>query len=375
MFNLKLSIMHKIYSFIQKAAKVTFAFGFCVMSAFALASCGDDDDDNNPSGGNGGNDSENTGGNTGGGSEVVAPSGLRPVSIGQYVFSYDSKNRCNEIGYDDEDEENNWVKIDYAKGTFSYTYSGDYGSGSYSKISHTGPCSFTKEGYIASLKLTVKEEEYEKEDNYRYTSNRNDSYTLSYDNEGHLKSVVCTIKGTVTENGQKFNVSGTMNFALTWVDGNLMRVEAKSVASYGNLKPTGTEVVTYTYGDEPNRFCQPTCATSYLFDYMGNFYEELALAGLLGKGSAKLPVSFDYISTEQGGLDGDYEDSGSETCRYELNPNGSIRKEYADYSDSNGCDYVYPGTDGKAVAGRTVYSERVKKAPRSFFSKHRFGVR
>lgn len=364
--------MHKIYSFIQKAAKVTFAFGFCVMSAFALASCGDDDDDNNPSGGNGGNDSENTGGNTGGGSEVVAPSGLRPVSIGKYVFSYDSKNRCNEIG--NTHDNNELVKIDYAKGTFSYTDSeyDDYDDSWYWKHSSTGSCTFTKNGYIASLKLTVKEEEYDKDDDSRYTSNRNDSYTLSYDNEGHLKSAVCTVKGTVTENGQKFNISGTLNFALTWVDGNLMRVEAKSVASYGNLKPTGTDVVTYTYGDEPNRFCQPTYATSYLFDYFGDFYEGLALAGLLGKGSAKLPVSFDYISTEQGGLDGDYEYSGSETCRYELNSDGTIQKEYADYESF---DYVYPGTDSKAVAGRTVYSERVKKAPRSFFSKHRFGVK
>lgn len=363
--------MHKIYSFIQKAAKVTFAFSFCVMSAFALASCGDDDDDNNLPGGNGGNDSENTGGNTGGGSEVVAPSGLRPVSIGQYAFLYDNKNRCTEISYIN-DYSDGLVQINYAKGTISYTDSENYNDGSYWKSTQTGSCTFTKDGYIASIKLTVKDDEYEKEDNYRYATNRNDSYTMSYDNEGHLKSIAVTAKGTVTLNGQKFNVSGTMNLAFTWVDGNLVRAEDKVVTSYGNLKDTSTDVVTYTYGDERNRFCQPTYATSYLFDCIGEFSEQLALSGLLGKGSAKLPVSFDYISTEQGGLDGDYEDSGSETCRYELNSDGTIQKEYADYESF---DYVYPGTDSKTVAGRMVYSERVKKAPRSFFSKRRFGVR
>ncbi len=357
--------MHKIYSFIQKAAKVTFAFGFCVMSAFALASCGDDDDDNNPPGGNGGNDSENTGGNTGGGSEVVAPSGLRPVSIGQYVFSYDSKNRCTEISGIYYDGSGATVKIDYAKGRFSYGGSYTYGEKSYENYSETGPCTFTKEGYIASMKLTVKEETYDEYDDDYSSVNREDSYTFGYDKEGHLNSVTVTSKGNIVEYGNKFNVSGTTKIVLTWNDGNLMKSEGLFEGSWGGEKVREKITDTYRYGDQANRFGQPTYAMSRPFEAWCSYSEQLVLAGLLGKGTAMLP---DYLTI----LDSEDEEEFGQDCQYDLNQDGSIRNEY---HSGQSFYYVYPGENGKTLSGRTVYSERVKKAPRSFFSKHRFGVR
>ncbi len=322
--------MKKIFNRSTNWSKVLFSC--CLLAgAVSLASCEEDEP------------GEGAGGVTGGVSQSAASNVITTengdkvvlTAAGDYgPFIYDEQGRCIAIGddftfsynpfkvvrgdrYDDE------VKMTYSAGlnakgylnTIANTYVEDYG---YEKLS-------------TSLKLN-----------------------LTYDSNGHLVKVAGTEKGKEEYDGETYSWSGNGNITYTWNDGNLVK-------AVGTLKGDGYSskiTITVAYGDEVNEHQQITAALGTIFE-QEDLTEEGCFVGLMGKGTAKLPVSIKYVEewTEDG-------DSGVDefvlNMRYMVNADGTIASEFIDEIYEDYTDSYYVGYSYSQLGGEENYAAKAK---------------
>ena len=157
---------------------------------------------------------------------------------------------------------------------------------------------------------------------YVYDSREKHANEFKYNSDGNVISVVETF--SVVVDG-KWATPWCVTYTLIW-DGDLL-TSVRCTAGYQPTYESDSEVK-ITYSDVDNKYRTPLCGLStMLFD--GDFYpNEISIS------PAKLPKKVEcYV---QGGQDeGEYEYA----CRYTLNDEGFIEKEYVgDIADSE--DYV-----------------------------------
>jgi len=232
-----------------------------------LTSCGDDED-------NGGN---------GPGNGPAAPSTSNTVfttldskkvsvsSIGYYDFVYDNDYNITKI---------NNLTIAYATGTIVY----NDGDGSTAKFEMNG------NGHITKLKYTSSDDDdYE---SYNETADYEFSYSGTQLTEVKYNSTSQEIYKS-TGSTSKETESTVLKF--NWKDGSIVSVtENYEYSVKENNEPTkyADETTTYTViTKEDNALRQPTISyADWLDNNIDNIYP-LALAGMLGKNSAKLPAT------------------------------------------------------------------------------------
>lgn len=238
-----------------------------IVAGGVLASCGDDDDDE--LGGAPATDTEQGGTSQQGGS---APKGfVCPTYVDGYEFVYNDKGFVINAG---------GCLFDYDHGTMSYDDSDE----------STTTFSLNSQGFIS--RLTEKGDDY------------TDVMTYEYDKGGRLKST----HETYTKGGETDHATQTF----TWQNNNLVRAEWKSEGD--------VEVYTFTYGDQKKSPLQWTMAESHIDEFDDG---QLAFGGLIGVPSECYPTAYAFVYTE----DGIEDESGSYTCTYELNEDGTIARE------------------------------------------------
>lgn len=266
-----------------------------VMACAGFSACSDDDDDDN----NGGGSSNVTGNES-----ALVKDGkmlLTSITVGDYettTLGYDDKLRpvyVNEEYYDDIEPK---FSIDYNTGKI--TIEDDYENLS---------VSFNSKGYVTKIQGSWKEEDDEYYQDYGTIS-----WTYSYDGSGHLVGV----DKNDTEEGEKI----VGKIVLTWENGNLMKVEDNEVFydDKGNVEEKNSYIQTFTYGNQINKYKQFPEVYGDDEEYM------LFIAGLLGVGSEKLPLTCTSLEIDEyDGYTHKYENSV--TSEFTLNEDGTIDTE------------------------------------------------
>lgn len=245
-----------------------------------MTACKDDNEYNEPEGGN----------------SPIESTGMQLYSVGNINFSYDNKGRC--IGFNKPHI--NYNQINWEKGEIMD--SDAEGDGAI-KFKVNG------NGYFSEMW-----QDWDYIDDYDDYYKGSGKMTFSYDKQGHLSKIYVTMKESGTEEGEKFNWSGTSEVSMTWKNGNLVRTHFKVTEIEDGEKDVYEEEETVEYGQDENKFGQ--YCYSLVDNCLGFDYEDFALVGLFGKGTAQFPVEvtvkesdYDYpqtfsvdITTDEEGL-------------------------------------------------------------------------
>lgn len=294
----------------MKTLKVFKFFTLAAVLAMPLVSCSDDDGPN-------------------GGDAAPAPEvdGSRLTSINGYTFSYDSKGRLSTVTSGSSSASQS-LKIDYDKGTITET---DYdGETSVYNVK------FCEKGYIAQLSASWNYEEKEGSDRYQYVGNG--VINFAYDGNGNLTAISSSTNETYKDLTEGETSTSKQEYTLnyTWKEGNMISAVENSTEVEDGETDKWKETYEVTYGTTANKFLQNTMAITNIG--MEDAEEVLAMAGLFGKGTAKLPAS--VKETE----DGENPYTHTTNYSYQLNENGSIAEEQGD-----GYSYVYGYTKTRAA--------------------------
>lgn len=189
--------------------------------------------------------------------------------MGNVNFSYDSKGRCT--GY-------------------RTTY------GEHADINwETGEIIDSNADNEGNIKFKVNGNGYFSEmwQNWEYTEDGehykgNGKITFSYDKQGHLSKIYVKMDETGTWEGEKYKYSETSEVNLTWKNGNLVKTHSKNVENEDGEKDVYEEDLTVEYGQFDNKFGQYCCTLAQFG--IGFDYEDFALVGLFGKGTAQFPI-------------------------------------------------------------------------------------
>ena len=266
-----------------------------------FVSC-DDDDDNNLSGG--------------------APStsaGVIDPNSGLRIKSFENFN----VYYTDDG------KIDYIinsspKAKYEFSYNPNricYVSSVYSE-SGTYIMSYNANGWISTIDFTDDFSISDK-DKTRCTG----KYVFSYDGDGHLTSISCYGKDSISSDGTSRIENFSNNTTYTWGDGLLKEI-TNVEKLYGK---EDIYTVAYSYATEyTNKYKQ----WAGYFRSKGDLLFILSNLGLMGNGPDKLPSSSSESYNQN--------DSYSVTYSYRFNNDGSV-------SYASGCTFIYETTDGAST--------------------------
>lgn len=161
--------------------------------------------------------------------------------------------------------------------------------------------------------------------------------TIAYDNEGHM--VLEKYKYTDSDGG-----SGNGTVAYTWEEGNLIKLSSTEIWNYDGEEETWRYEEEYTYDET----LYPNPGVYHFYDYQtigigrGSFTQELLYAGLLGKPTKNIPISYKESQYD----DRDFYDYTTEGVNY--NDDGSISDIRSGYVRT------YSGFPGNYVSGNYV---------------------
>ena len=277
-----------------------------MLLTIGFTACGSDDDDNNNAvtenqGGTGGNQDGTS-------TEIPSPyltdaSGnkIQVASIGGLMFSYDENGKLTEI--------RSSYRTYQLGETFTFT--------NYRSTDRKTESAFTTndKGLIVT-----SEYKYGKIVDSNWNVSETETRNYNYNSENQLTGITYT--RTYIEESESGTRTGTVSF--NWVDGNLISIIDTSTDSY--TKNTGEQKVkndkdtyTFEYGNQVNVFKQvPAIVCEAAIDI--NDIEMLGALGLIGVGPTYLPTNCTHT-------DKDGRQYTIPPLTYELNANGSIKKE------------------------------------------------
>ena len=147
--------------------------------------------------------------------------------------------------------------------------------------------SFSKQGYLLTTQYAALGSDF-----YGTWKETSES-KLAYDGDGHLSQISVAYSESGVDNAISYSGSGTMTYALTWQNGNLMQVDVKDVYTEGDDVEHSEETWTYTYGNasytnKHHQYAPSVVAALGEEDYY-LLESALAYVGMLGKGTASLP--------------------------------------------------------------------------------------
>lgn len=323
-----------------------------LVSSALFVACSDDDDNGKGNGTDIGN-----GGNGGGslssienplhkeGNLLLSEIAVNYPGYGEYTlnFEYDDNLRpigCYYLGGDWDDHEYEF-KVDYDKGIMEED--GDSLS-----------VSFNDKGYITKVISAFSEEE----DGETYVYNT--EYDITYDEEGHMLTMVTEWQDEHRDSSTYAKETGKVTTVYTWENGNLV---SDNVSGASKTEINGEEyhitaswVDTYGYGSQPNKFKQ----------YVGLLDEEggTLASGLFGVFSEKLPISYTETFHRESDKNGETNKYSEYKGTFTLNPDGSISTETwtkADGTPFSSYVYRYTPIDQKAPSLRSNASTFVPK--------------
>lgn len=301
-----------------------FMFLFVGTSMCVLQACSDDDEES------GGSLNTDVG-------EVVAGSGEKLLSAGDYNFYYSEDGK---IKYATDD----WTLYEFSSNQLICYEDYDYGETDKSVTS----LSYNGEGYISKMHLSEVWDEEGERGSYSSTSN------LAYDGEGHLTKVTVKYSGEYAYDGETERESGTSTINLTWDDGCLVKYEY--VAS-DNEGWTNKETATFDYEDGEYANEHKQYAT-FADDLFGDEATVCAYIGLFGKGPDYLPAKVELEEVEI--YDGEEEYSYDYTAyyAYSFNDDGTIRRVNSDYFTYGTIEEQGDIDDYQAKVTRTEKSQK-----------------
>ncbi len=291
----------------------------------AFVSCSDDDDDDN-------------GGGSSSGSAWVDESGTYNVyttvlegndgTAYQLASVYEGSYKIYAYDYDTDSR---WISVYDWGDQYRLNFNDD---GSFKGLTpndgiYSFSMSFNADGYVSKFSFTeTSESEYESGTGQEMT-------TYSY-TDGYLTQVSMSSWGNWKDDDGSYTESSNYTLTLTWVDGNLIKMDGSSSESSDGDTWYGADTYTYEYGNERNDSRQFLAAISEMVegDY-DDFIWLLGMPGLLGKGPVNLPTSCTNVSTyNEDGEEG--RDEYSYRFSYTKGSNGLISTEKFD-----GTTYTY----------------------------------
>lgn len=314
----------------MKLTKIIGTLAFSALMVPVFTACKDDD---GPSKGSNVNDADKG---------ILNIDGARLTAINQFRYQYDNKGRLIEVSdsYDDV--------IDI-----------DYDDASIELWEDDGTIAFNSNGLVTQVSLSWDEKSSDYSDKGSVVMN------FKYNN-GYLASIDGSYSGTEIYYDENVtnNYKSTINYNLTWTEGNLVTFAGSGVETDVEGKYNWEESYKFSYGQDDNKFYQFPIRMA--FDVLGETdLDLLAPVGLFGKGPAKLPTS----CTESYQDDDDDEPYvNTDYFEFELNNNGSIDEEIV-----NGYAYSY-SYQNSASKSTPDFGVRAKKTSsfKKYFLRHRY---
>lgn len=241
--------------------------------------------------------------------------GTRLTSLNDIQVSYDESGRVESL----ETSYGQTLEFDYSKGTITC----DWGGGDVEVIN----VNFTKDGYISELTSKITEEE---PGEYKYSGSGKSKF--SYNNK-HLIKIEDEWNETETYPGSKekyYEIYKSQSI-FNWKNDNIINIRNVGSEEYDGEIERWENQYSIEYAERDNIFKQFPISLSYELDLDTGISTDLmgvlAAVGLFGKGPALLPnyVNYSY----------DNKSNGSYSIFFDLNDNGSIKKETGRYS------YIY----------------------------------
>lgn len=316
--------MKRLNHFLSGIGKTAFLFATAAACTFGAVSCSDDDGD--------GDGSSSAGNTESGVIETTTGKKVRVVKAGEYTYSYNSDGTLASYFNGD---------VTYNATYNPFTLTSHY-KGSDWEQDLTYGISLNSKGYISAINAT----ESSKEDGESSTSSG--KITFSYNGSGNITQIKSSGKGTIVEDGEKISGSSSATYDFTWTDGKLMKISY----SYSGFGEKETETYEFTYGSnaKQNVFCQ------YVPAFMDNdLLDDFSYIGYIGKGPAMLPTSCKYTYTE----DDEKPQSGTVSCTYTLNSDGTVNKFTGFESGTMG--YADITSSGSKTAAKSVASKTLKR--------------
>lgn len=337
-----------------KFLSMLFAFVFSI----GFLSCSNDDDDDN------------------GGSIPVAPNGtINPglvngrylTGVGKANIEYDETGRVasfTDNGYYNEGWDDDGSKYIVSYNPFEIAFTEGENNIKVSGVT------FTKEGYIKSIKMVRADSE----------CTEKETWNLTYD-DGYLTKIDAT--GDFTENygGESYSGKYKGKLELKWNNGNMDKVQITSISSENGYTSTDTTSYVFSYGNEVNIHRQPTPAQA--LDFVEHV-EILVYLGYFGKAGSLLPKtmecrntwieddyhtvftqrnSYDYSMNSEGMLKVVYNEIEQKETTY--NEVGEIAYQYDDVYDEQ-IEYRYDKDAPAPMESKTVRKD-MKNSRRGFW--------
>ncbi len=292
------------------------------------------------------------------------------TEAGDYTFTYRDNGKLESILCSDYELYEEY-KVD--KDKFIIRASDDGGN-------FKAVVSLTSLGFISAMECNEKWNDEEEKGEIKLVLD------FEYDKDGHLIRITGEEEYTGTDGEYKWSGNHEYENTIKWSNGNMMSFNSKS---------SGTETENgekYQFGSETDCDIEyhKTNNTSKQYSYyqskilgeeLGdgeNLFGALAIAGLFGKGTNKLPSHISAIVSFWD-KDSEYENEGEENESYNLsfdqNSNGTINYEQNGYSSSNRVYFGYDNAASKAKATRSISDdkskEQKKRSINRFFKRHR----
>ncbi|MCH5178552.1 MAG: DUF4595 domain-containing protein [Prevotellaceae bacterium] len=314
------------------------AMALCA-SAFMLTACSDDDNNGGGEGGGGGN------------GENAAPSitdkdgnSVQVTELNGISFNYDADGKLISFG-------NGYETYSFNKGVLTVSD----GDGMTMKLTLNG------NGVISQIKMTEN-----------YDDEKSD-LTINYSYNSSMQLTGASVEGSDSwdYDGEKGSSTTSGSVTNTWTNGNMV----KSVWSGGETGEedghsfTYKETATYeyTYSSTENESKQFPYSLISIVGSDEDATGILGVVGLFGTGTTNLPTK--RVCTRVEEEDGDkYTYTNSADISFELNENGTIKKETIDYETyyygySNETDQEDEVANGPAVASRATVEQAKSLMP------------
>lgn len=288
------------------------------MCSMVFTSCSDDD--------------ENDGSSTPEGPTTTFSDKLL-TQVGHYMFNYDDKNRCDAVYY-----VNDYDGSTYPEAEIDYKSSSIY----FNTEETNMKVNFNNQGYITKAYGSWEESG----DGYVYKGSL--SMSFDYDKSGHLTSITTKAEGEEKYDGEGYSYSSIGKAKFTWDNGNLinMTTEYNDIEDGEEYEFIDTYEISYNEGIENKTRQMPYILSASMFDYDASV---LANIGMFGVGTKNLPETIvnSYIE------DGESYGEDIERVSYELNSDGTIKREYHDYET---IEYTYTALDDISSKAASRYA-------------------
>lgn len=281
-----------------------------------ISSCSDDDE-------GGGQSTQPPSENT----ELITPDGtkLKLQSIGDYSFSYNTDGLPTKIVGQGNEEA---FTVSYNPMVVKYNIS-DYGTEEYAYTVY-----FNDKGYISKLVGVSKCEHEDVYENFKHEAK------FTYNTDGHLVAVTANYSFNGVENEEHYSGHGKHFGTITYNENKPAKAVWRSEGVDNGSTYGDTYTFTFHYDNNIlNQLNQFTHShKGMMFPEFGEI-EPFFFLGYLGKPSALLPTSIDYVCSYDG------EDSLEQTfyAEYTFGSDGRLLKETYNYSTYN-YSYIEAGS-------------------------------